>query len=66
MTNSVIKWIAIGFGFGLSPIMPGTVGTLWGLPIAWGVMLLPTIWCQVGICLILSLIAVPSSKEAIH
>ena len=59
MKDRIIKWIATGVGFGLSPIMPGTVGTLWGIPIAWGVMQLPTLWCQIGTCLILTLIAIP-------
>jgi len=57
--KNLIKWIAVGFGFGLSPIMPGTVGTLWGIPIAWGVMQLPTLWGQIGVCLVLTLIAIP-------
>ncbi|MBL7016742.1 MAG: phosphatidylglycerophosphatase A [Kiritimatiellales bacterium] len=59
MKNKLIKLFATGFGFGLSPVMPGTVGTLWGIPLAWGIMLLPTIWCQIGTCLILTLIAIP-------
>ena len=54
-----IKWVAIGFGTGLSPIMPGTVGTLLGLPLAWGLMYLPSIWCQIGTCLVLTLISIP-------
>lgn len=57
--NRLVKWIAIGFGIGLSPVMPGTVGTLLGVPLAWGVMQLPSLWLQAGICLILTLIAVP-------
>ena len=57
--NKIIKWIAVGFGFGLSPIMPGTVGTLWGIPLAFGVMHLPIIWCQIGICIVLTLLAIP-------
>ena len=28
-------WIATGFGLGYSPVMPGTAGTLLGLPLAW-------------------------------
>lgn len=54
-----IKTLAIGFGLGNSPVMPGTVGTLLGLPLAWGLMLLPSLWCQVGTCLILTVIAIP-------
>ena len=57
--KNFIKWIAIGFGTGLSPIMPGTVGTLVGLPIAWGVMNLPTIWCKIGTCAILTVLSIP-------
>ena len=39
--------------------MPGTVGTLVGLPLAWGLMHLPSVLCQVGTCLVLTLIAIP-------
>jgi phosphatidylglycerophosphatase A len=27
--------LATGFGVGYSPVMPGTVGSLWGLPLVW-------------------------------
>ena len=57
--KNFIKWVAVGFGTGWSPIMPGTVGTLVGLPLAWGLMLLPSLWGQIGTCLILTLIAFP-------
>ncbi|WP_372845068.1 phosphatidylglycerophosphatase A [Pontiella sp.] len=57
--KNLIKWIAVGFGTGLSPVMPGTVGTLLGLPISWGVMHLPSLWCQIGTCIVLVLISVP-------
>ena len=57
--KNFIKWVAVGFGTGWSPIMPGTVGTLVGLPLAWGLMLLPDLWCQIGTSLILTLIAIP-------
>lgn len=30
MLGHPARWIALGFGSGLSPIAPGTVGTLWG------------------------------------
>jgi phosphatidylglycerophosphatase A len=30
----VSRWIATGFGLGLSPFAPGTVGTVLGIPIA--------------------------------
>lgn len=33
-------WIALGFGSGLSPVAPGTVGTLW----AWAAFLVFDLW----------------------
>jgi phosphatidylglycerophosphatase A len=58
--KNFIKWIAVGFGTGLSPIVPGTVGTLVGLPIAWAMMVyVPCISSQAVICLVLTLLAIP-------
>jgi phosphatidylglycerophosphatase A len=57
--NKFITWIAVGFGFGYSKIMPGTVGTLWGLPLCWGLMQISNSWIQSAICLALTLIAIP-------
>ena len=34
-------WIATGLGVGLVSPAPGTIGGLWGLPLAWAVGLLP-------------------------
>ena len=55
----LITWMAIGFGTGLSPVMPGTVGTLVGLPIAWGVMQFQGTAMQVLVCVALSLLSIP-------
>ncbi|NNJ70459.1 MAG: phosphatidylglycerophosphatase A [Kiritimatiellales bacterium] len=57
--KSLIKWIAVGFGTGWSPVMPGTVGTLVGLPLAWGVMQVPNIAVQAAICIVMTLLAIP-------
>lgn len=54
-----IKWIAVGFGTGWSPIMPGTVGTLVGLPMAWGIMFLENVPLQVVLCVLMTLLAIP-------
>lgn len=62
--KNLIKWIAIGFGTGLSPIMPGTVGTLVGLPIAWWVMTLPELGVQIAVCAGLSLLSIPICEVA--
>jgi phosphatidylglycerophosphatase A len=34
-------WLASGLGLGFLPWVPGTWGSLWGLPLAWGVGRLP-------------------------
>lgn len=63
--KNFIKWVAIGFGTGLSPIMPGTVGTLVGLPLTWGVMMLhPNLGLQIGICVALTLLSIPICEVA--
>lgn len=40
MLRHPARWIALGFGSGLAPRVPGTVGTLW----AWAVFLLLERW----------------------
>lgn len=40
MRPRLSRWIALGFGSGLSPVAPGTVGTLW----AWAVFTLVDPW----------------------
>ncbi len=58
--KNLIKWIAVGFGTGWSPIMPGTVGTLVGLPLAWAMMVyVPCAGTQWAICIAMTLIAIP-------
>jgi len=32
-----VSLVATGCGFGYSPIVPGTVGALWGLPLTWAI-----------------------------
>ena len=46
------RWVALGFGTGLSPIAPGTVGTLLGFPLFWLLSLGP-LWFQLGMLLAL-------------
>ena len=32
-----VVWLATGSWLGLAPVAPGTVGSLWGLPLAWSI-----------------------------
>ena len=58
-------WLATGLGLGYSPVAPGTVGGLWGLPLAWGlahvpdVGPIPAVRCQLVLLVILALVCVP-------
>jgi phosphatidylglycerophosphatase A len=52
-------WLATGLGAGLSPVMPGTVGSLWGLLLAWGLCHLASLPIQIGILAALFLIGIP-------
>ncbi len=35
--RSPALWLATGLGVGFSPAAPGTLGALWGLPLAWAI-----------------------------
>lgn len=41
MRRGIIGWYAIGFGLGLSPIVPGTCGTLLAFPLAYSLASYP-------------------------
>jgi phosphatidylglycerophosphatase A len=50
MAQHPLRWLALGFGAGLSPVMPGTVGSF----VAWGLYALaapglPGLWLAVAI-----------------
>ena len=64
MNNKRIQQLATGFGFGSSPVMPGTVGTLWGLPLAWAIAQIPAVELQIAVCMILPFLAVPICEAA--
>jgi len=54
MRGDLAHWLALGFGSGLSPVAPGTVGTLWG----WASFLVGSHWlseAQWGAVIALSL-----------
>ncbi|MEI8205840.1 MAG: phosphatidylglycerophosphatase A [Kiritimatiellales bacterium] len=64
MKNKWIQQIATGFGFGLSRFMPGTLGTLWGIPLAWAVAQIRPIELQIAACIALTLLAIPVCAAA--
>ncbi|MCX6998667.1 MAG: phosphatidylglycerophosphatase A [Kiritimatiellaeota bacterium] len=60
----ILLMLATGFGLGYSPFAPGTVGCLWGLPLAWALQAAGQAqglgWpSQVVAAALLSLLAIP-------
>ncbi|MCB0349091.1 MAG: phosphatidylglycerophosphatase A [Bdellovibrionales bacterium] len=51
--KKIFEFILTGAYFGKSKFMPGTVGTLWGIPLAWILSLLPQ---MLSLCLIIVLV----------
>lgn len=58
MLDTVNFWLASGFGLGLSPVAPGTVGSLLGIPLAWWLLSRPLVQ-QSTIMAVLLALAVP-------
>ena len=59
-----VVWLATGGWVGMSPVMPGTVGALWGLPLALAVAAVPQPALQLLIIAVLALIGVPICTTA--
>ena len=57
-------WIATGLGLGFSPWAPGTIGGLWGLPLAWAINQLSSVAVQVVAILLLCVIGIPICQRA--
>jgi phosphatidylglycerophosphatase A len=51
--------VATGFWLGRSPVAPGTCGALLGLPLAWAIGLVPSVWVQAGLIICLGVACVP-------
>ena len=58
-----IVWLACGLGLGFVPFMPGTIGAIWGVPLAWGLGQLHLAW-QVAILLGLFVVGIPICQRA--
>lgn len=57
-------WLATGLGIGMVSPAPGTVGGLWGLPLAWAIGMLPTVGDQVVALVIIGLVSVAVCSRA--
>jgi phosphatidylglycerophosphatase A len=57
LSDRLLLLIATGFGLGHAPFAPGTVGSLAGLPFAWGLEFLP-LWGHIlaaGLCFLIGI-----------
>ena len=59
-----ILFLAEGFGLGRIPVMPGTFGSLWGLPLGWLLGQGIPAWGRLGIGLIMFLVGIPLCERA--
>ena len=60
MVKKVCTVIATGFGLGYSPVASGTVGSLWGVLIVWGIAASGMRWeWHAALCVALSLLCIP-------
>jgi phosphatidylglycerophosphatase A len=62
--QGVLVFLATGTWLGLVPFAPGTVGALWGLPLAWGVGKLPVPWLQAAAIVALAMAGIPLCTAA--
>jgi phosphatidylglycerophosphatase A len=57
--------LGTGFGFGYSPVAPGTVGSLWGLLLAWGLQQSGwSLWAQLVVIAVVFLVGIPICGRA--
>lgn len=57
MVESLWYWLATGLGTGLSPVAPGTIGSLLGIPLAWWLLKQsrPVGWLTSGALMVLAI-----------
>lgn len=53
-----LHFLALGFGSGLAPFMPGTFGTLAALPLVWLGLQADSLWLYAFVCLLASVVGV--------
>ena len=63
--SAAAAWIATGLGTGHSPVAPGTVGTILGLPLAWGLGQIPSTALVVVAIVALCAVGVPIVNAAL-
>lgn len=57
-------WLATGLGVGLVSPAPGTIGGLWGLPLAWLIMQLSPLGAQIAAIVLIGIVGVAICGQA--
>lgn len=53
LPSRLSMWIATGLGVGWVVPFPGTIGSLWGLPLVWAIGQMTSLTAQIGVILLL-------------
>ena len=61
-----MQWLATGSYLGYSPIAPGTVGALWGIPLTLALAQIPSPWVRAAVLVGLCLLGVPLCGRVSH
>ena len=64
LTDRMVLFIAEGAGLGRSPIMPGTVGSLWGIPLGGVLGLGVPVWGRLAVGVLMFAVGVPLCSRA--
>lgn len=63
-TDRWVVWLATGLGVGRVLPAPGTWGSLWGLPLTWALLKIPSLLGQIGVLVGLFALGVPLCRRA--
>ncbi len=66
LAGKLAIWVATGLGVGLVTPAPGTVGGLWGLPLTWALLHIPTPGGQMAAIGVLGLLGVALCTRAMQ
>ena len=61
---TLARWIATGLGLGYFPVAPGTIGALWGVPLALAIHRIPSLPGQAVVILVLCAVGIPICTSA--
>jgi phosphatidylglycerophosphatase A len=64
--RGVAVWVAAGGGLGFSPLAPGTLGSLLGIPLAAGLGLAPNVWWHAAALVAIAIAGVPICTLAVR